>query len=651
MEKKKSLLIRMVIWHRLNSRPILMNYKWIILLGLALSAIIMGSFGFREAALSGNLPTIQNPGWMDFIFLSLRLFSLQTANAVSNPPGFLAIARVLAPAIAFCTILLVVTSSLYERFAIFWFGFVRRNHTIVCGLGYLGPIITKTLINMGYSVVVIEKDADNPELDTVRDLGALVIIGDAASKDTLDRAHLSHARGLFAVTGDDAKNIAIYMKCDDLLEKLEITHPFNCYIHIEDRNLYRIYDSKNLGKFCPHEKTTTQPGLQCSCGRQTFFFNLYWSAASCLLQQYPFILPDLKARLSERMEICTSKEHHPIHASESGSEIQPPAVNFLVAGVGTFGESLILEAAFEWWVWFGRTDKKLNIILLDKDAIEKGKNLTSRYPSISKYCNFELVDSDVLSSKVTEGSFLFNPDKTPKVSNIFICFADETLALTAAVHFRKLLGEANVPIVFRTVRDEPLKALNKQNHENDTSFQHLFAFPIASCECCMDEILYHGTDERLAMRIHQNYLRLEFSKGNTLKNNPTLVPWKDLSHGLKETNRRQANNFMDYLDKTGYTVEPLSDWKEPLTWFTDEEIKILSIEEHKNWVQNKLSLGYAYGPRKSEERKTNPCITAWSNLPEDEKAKDRDAVRAIPRLFAEIGQRVVKNKSHTGKKE
>jgi hypothetical protein len=381
---------------------------------------------------------------------------------------------------------------------------------------------------------------------------------------------------------------------------------------------------------------------QKSEGIQPFFFNLYWSAASCLLWQHPFIHPDRKAILAKNMEIRTSDIHQSDPGTKADSDLNPPAVNLLIAGAGTFGESLILEAAFEWWVWFGHTDKKLNIILLDNDANEKEKNLTSRYPSISKYCNFELVDSDVLSSQITGGSFLFNPDRTPKVTHIYICFANETLSLTAAVHFRKMLGDANVPIVFRTVRDELLNALAKQHHEKDPSLRQLSAFPIASCECCMDEILYHGTDERLAMRIHQNYLRQEYSKGNTLKENSNLVPWKDLSHENHNSNRRQAKNFTDYLEMTGYTLELLSDWNKPLTWFTHEEVEILAVAEHENWMQMKRNLGYTYGPEKSEEMKTHPCITEWPDLPEDERVKDRDAVRAIPRLFAEIGQRVVK---------
>lgn len=642
MAKQTSCLIRMVIWHRRHTRPFLMNYKWVILSGLTLLTLALGSIGFREAALSGNIPNAQNLGWVDFFFFSVRLFSLQTANTVSLPSAFLQAARLLAPAITFCTIILIVTSSLYERLAIFWIGCVRRNHTIVCGLGYLGPIITRTLLQMGYSVVVIEKDPDNPDLDLVRDLGALVVIGDATGREALVHAQLPFARGLFAVTGDDAKNITIYMKCDALLAEADMRHPFNCYTHIEDRNLYRIYDSKNLGKFGSTGNSAPPVTAHKAVGMQPFFFNLYWSAASCLLQQYPFILPDRKARLAKNMEIRTPVENQPDPGTKPDPYLDPPAVNILVAGVGTFGESLILEAAFEWWVWFGHTDKKLKIILLDRDAKEKEKILTSRYPSISLCCNFELVDSDVLSSTVTEGSFLFNPDNTPKVTHIYVCFADETRAITAAVHFQKLLGDADVPIVFRTVRDELLNALSKQQHNDNFSLCRLSAFPIASCECCMDEILFHGSDERLAMRIHQNYLNQEFSKGNTQKENPNLVPWKDLSHENHDSNRRQAKNFTDYLAMTGYSLEPLSDWKEPLAWFTEKEVEILAIEEHKRWMQMKVDLGYTCGTEKNETKKTHPCMVEWAQLPEGERVKDRDAVRAIPRLFAEIGQRVVK---------
>lgn len=631
MAKKRSILRPIIIWHRHHSRPVLINFKWIILAGFALLTIILGSFGFKQAALSGNLTNGQNTGWMDLIFLSARLFSLQTANLVSSPPPALEIARFLALAITFCTITLIVTSSLYEHLAIFWIGNVKRRHAIVCGLGYLGPIITETLLDRGYSVVVIEKDKDNPELETIRDLGALVVIGDATSEETLTQAHLSTARCLFAVTGDDARNLAIYMKSDALLAKKSVQRAFSCYIHLGDRNLYRIYDSGNLGRFCSCGNTTVQPVEHKANGMQTLFFNLYWSAASCLLQQYPFIPSDRKAKLARNMEI----------PEPSALNSEPPLVNILVVGVGTFGESLILEAAFDWWCWYGHTGKTMNVTLLDVKAEEKMKALKSRYPSISQYCFFRPLAFDVLSSEATEARFLFNLDNTPRFSHIYICFDDEALSLTSAVHFRKLLGNGDVSIVFRTLRDELLNAFTKQHRENDPALQHLSAFPIASCECCMDEILFHGTSERLAMRIHQNYVNQELSAGKTKAENVNLVLWKDLTHEVRESNRRQASTFLNYLAHVGYTYEPLSDWNRPLTRFTHNEIEILAQEEHKNWLQTKQDLGYSLG-LKDEEKKTHPCIMEWQPLPENEKDKDRDAVRAIPRLMAEIGQRVVK---------
>ena len=139
------------------------------------------------------------------------------------------------------------------------------------------------------------------------------------------------------------------------------------------------------------------------------------------------------------------------------------------------------------------------------------------------------MNSDVLSAQVTKGSFLFNVDGTPKVSHIYVCFADENLALTAAVHFHQRLGDVTIPILYRTVRDDLHKALTHQHPDTSALRQHLIAFPIASCECCMDEILYHGADTRLAMRIHQDYLIRETRRGQTIDDNQNLVPCKALS--------------------------------------------------------------------------------------------------------------------------
>lgn len=645
VKKKKSILSEAAAWfHRRlrRLRLIFIDYKWIILAIVAVMIFIFGMHGFQEA--SSKSPEFQGKiiSWTDLAILSRGLFTGQTVNIVYNPPPSLDIARFFALGLSIITITLIVITSFYEHFALFWIKHVRRCHAIVCGMGYLGPVITSTLLEMGYRVVVIERDRENSSLDSVRDRGALVIIGDATSEETLNRAQLHRARCLFAVTGNDAINTTIYLKSDALLTTRKRSAPFTCYIHIEDNGLYQLFGYQDLARMCSvgvPAASKADPSTICS---QPLFFNIYWRAASCLLQIHPFISSELKDNLAVTMEIPDSPGSSQIQLTKTDTNLTPPDAHILIVGIGTFGESLILQAAFDWWIWFGHTGEKMNISVLDRHATKKVELFTEQHQSLEKYVKFYPLDFEVPSVDTIKGKFLFNENDSPTFGQIYICFANEALALTTAVHFRQLLINTDVSIVFRTVREEQFNALFKQHDQKYPFYRNLSAFPLASCACCVDEIVFHGTNENLAMAIHKNYVRQQRRAGHTRKKHPSMVSWKDLSHELKVLNRQRASNIKTYLDKTGYIVKPLADWETPLTRFRHSEVELLAQDEHGYWRKERKTYENAFGLKKDQEEGMHRYYLDWNKLSDDEKETDRSAIRAIPRIYAEIGWMVVK---------
>jgi hypothetical protein len=645
VEKKKSLWREVVKFYRRKIRLPLNDYKWFILVFFALGTFILGIYGFRVASLES--PEFQGKiiNWTDLLFLSRGLFTAQTGNLVYNPPLSLDIARFIAPTLSLITIALIVLTSFYEHFAMFWLKNVSRCHAIVCGMGYLGPVISRTLLDMGYTVVVIERDHANSNLDSMRDLGAHVIVGDATSEQILSRAQLDRARCLFAVTGNDAINTAIYLKSDEILKKQNRSAPFTCYIHIEDSGLYQIFGYQDLGRFCSVGSTVPSPDVSATICSQPLFFNIYWRATSCLLQGHPFIPSELKDSLAVTMEIPDAPGNSQILMTKSDIDLNPPDVHILIVGIGTFGESLILQAAFDWWVWFGQTDKKMKISILDRYATKKLELFIEQHKLLEKYVEFYPLDFEVPSKDTIKKEFFLNQYDKPKFKQIYICFASEALALTTAIHFRQLLTDKDVSIIFRTVREEQFNALFKQYNKKYPFYRNLSAFPLASCECCIDEIVFHGTHEKLAIEIHKNYVRMRRKAGNVLATDLSIVSWKDLPHKLKELNRQRASNIKTFLDKIGYSVKPLTEWKTPLTRFTHSEVEILAEEEHEYWRKERETYESAYGLKKDHLKGMHRYYLHWNKLSDKEKETDRSAIRAIPRLYAEIGWLVVKETS------
>lgn len=81
-------------------------------------------------------------------------------------------------------------------------------YIIVAGGGKVGYYLTKTLVNEGYEVLLIEKSAKKVATYGER-FGSVVLEGDAAESVTLEAAGAGRADVTIAVTGDDEDNLVI----------------------------------------------------------------------------------------------------------------------------------------------------------------------------------------------------------------------------------------------------------------------------------------------------------------------------------------------------------------------------------------------------------------------------------------------------------
>src|SRR6476661_4054157 len=81
-------------------------------------------------------------------------------------------------------------------------------YIIVVGGGKVGYYLTKTLVNEGYEVLLIEKSVKKAAIYAER-FGSVVLEGDGAESTTLEAAGISRADVVIAVTGDDEDNLVI----------------------------------------------------------------------------------------------------------------------------------------------------------------------------------------------------------------------------------------------------------------------------------------------------------------------------------------------------------------------------------------------------------------------------------------------------------
>ena len=141
----------------------------------------------------------------------------------------------------------------------------------------------------------------------------------------------------------------------------------------------------------------------------------------------------------------------------------------------------------------------------------------------------------------------------------------------------------------------------------------------------------------------------------------SLRKYAELSDGEKEQNRDQVRDIPNKLAQVGYVMMPART-SEPSFEFTDEDIELLATEEHERWVKLKTASGWRYDPQTDKENRFHSCLLPWdvgkeeqiqrspeerqaigtSDLPEDEKEKDRQAVRNITKILARAGYTIVK---------
>ncbi len=95
---------------------------------------------------------------------------------------------------------------------------IRRlhGHYIVCGYGRVGRNVAQELETTHRHFVAIDEDEAMLEAQKEKYPALLFLHGDASDDDMLIRADIEDAKGVFAVTGDDSKNLMIALTAKQL---------------------------------------------------------------------------------------------------------------------------------------------------------------------------------------------------------------------------------------------------------------------------------------------------------------------------------------------------------------------------------------------------------------------------------------------------
>lgn len=171
--------------------------------------------------------------------------------------------------------------------------------------------------------------------------------------------------------------------------------------------------------------------------------------------------------------------------------------------------------------------------------------------------------------------------------------------------------------------------------------------------------------EHLAKAAHKVYFDEQTALGwkygphrnEAAKENPSLVEFDQLPEDEKEQNRGQVRDIPGKLAHAGCYMVPAREGEPPFA-IPDDVLEELASVEHTRWMRQKVKDGWRFGSNTVKEDKLHKCLLPWrkgdlveyagfteylgtEELPEDEKEKDRTAVREIATILKCAGYTIV----------
>ncbi|MCG3151366.1 MAG: hypothetical protein GEEBNDBF_00637 [bacterium] len=159
----------------------------------------------------------------------------------------------------------------------------------------------------------------------------------------------------------------------------------------------------------------------------------------------------------------------------------------------------------------------------------------------------------------------------------------------------------------------------------------------------------HQLLNAIARAMHRRYLEHRTATGETAGPQSSLQSWDELDPVLQQSNQIAASQVWQRMAAVGYVITP-ADSELPVVSPDEFEqhVEVLARLEHTAWMNERLESGWSYAPgEKSLEQRTHPYLVSWEQLPEAEKEKDRQQMRAVPAILAEAGLKLALQPSTT----
>ncbi len=206
--------------HRPSNLPRILR-RFYMAIAVFMGLLVLGSTGFHAIAPTGT-------SWSDAIFMTLiTVTTVGYDEVIALHTVWQRLFAGLMAITGFGTLTFLFTSLTMFFFESDIDDRLRRarmqrainkltGHYIVCGFGRVGRNVARELSLTQRSFVAIDEREEpfRQEVDSMQH--ALFLQGDASDDDMLLMANIEQARGVFAITGDDSRNLMIALSAKQL---------------------------------------------------------------------------------------------------------------------------------------------------------------------------------------------------------------------------------------------------------------------------------------------------------------------------------------------------------------------------------------------------------------------------------------------------
>ncbi len=549
------------------------------IVGIALvAAMVSGFIGYSDYYQSAGVER----DLLDIVYATMSLVFVEFDYQPVRVNWQLEIARWLAPfslAYAAAKTLITVMRDRFEHLKIRHL----KEHAVVFGIDKTSLKTVNSLISARIPTVIIESNPHNRELGWVKQTGAFIIIGNPADTSLLFSINIQKARYLLAVTDSDSTNIELIYQAFEQRRKSDCRVFLNAAAHIESDSVAEVlYDQPVFTQDYDHFSARV--------------FNYSHIAARGLLARHG---PDVEAA-----EAIT----------------QDKDLGILLVGNDSFIHDLILRFAK---IGHYGSESRLLISVLGQNASTSLEQLKKLRPAITDILDLVPYDVDLSILNTSDAQVRIN-DISADIVYVCANTTDRTIVWTQTLI--KLM--VNVPIIVSETGSSFM--LRKLQHEFK-DFPRVKFVDLTHESYDFDNV-FNARSDQLAIAAHNDYVERQIASGDSPERNSSLVRWKELPETLKDANRNQADHAeIKCRIITGKRNFSSKEVEEKLH---AQNIERLSIMEHNRWVAEKRLSGWRVtSGEKNTQLRLSPSLIPWSELPEKEREKDREAIRNLPNLI------------------